>query len=50
LRFMIKYQKCGDTAIEFGLKDIRGIINSNMAGGMLTIMLSLKPDPSKTAS
>lgn len=42
LRFMLKYQKSMDLALEFSLKDINGVFSQAMAQGLLTITLAMK--------
>lgn len=41
---MLKYQKSGDTALDFTLKDITQIFNQNASQGMLTIQLTIGGD------
>jgi hypothetical protein len=44
LKFVIKYQKSGNTALEFWMHNITGIFAGNQAKGMITLTLSLKQD------
>jgi len=43
LRFMLKYQKTMDLALEFRLRDISGVFSQGINQGLLTITLSMKP-------
>ena len=42
LRFLLKYQKSMDLALEFHLKDINGVFSQAMSQGLLTLTLSMK--------
>lgn len=39
---MLKYQKSGDTALDFTFKDVSGLISTKMLEGMLTMLLEIK--------
>ena len=41
IRFMLKYQKSGDTALEFSIRDIKQIFNQNAHNGMLSLVLNI---------
>lgn len=41
IRFMLRYQKSGDTALEFSIRDIKQIFNQNAHNGMLSLVLSI---------
>ncbi len=43
LKIMLKYQKSGDTALEFTLRDITQIFSTKASEGMLTIIFNLNP-------
>ena len=38
---MLKYQKSGDTALEFSIRDIKQIFNQNAHNGMLSLVLNI---------
>jgi hypothetical protein len=44
IRFMLKYQKSGDTALEFSIRDIKQIFNQNALKGMLSLVLNISSD------
>jgi hypothetical protein len=41
IRFTLKYQKSGDTALEFSIRDIKQIFNQNAHNGMLSLVLNI---------
>ena len=41
IRFMLKYQKSGETALDFALRDITQIFNQNAHNGMLSLILNV---------
>lgn len=47
LKFALKFQKSGDNALEFYLRDIAGIISSNMTNGMMTMILNMRAKDDK---
>ena len=50
LRFLLKYQKSMDLALEFRLKDISGVFSQGVNQGLLTITLSVKPQDENSNS
>jgi len=41
IKFILKYQKSGDTALEFSIRDIKQIFNQNALNGMLSLVLNI---------
>eukprot|EP00347_Sterkiella_histriomuscorum_P020494 403337586 len=50
IKVMIKYQKTMDLAIEFGMKEIKGIYQQNLQKGMLQFQLLIENKPAKPAA